>query len=143
MIKYILAVWILVTFTRCSYLSGKEKIRYLSNGGEKYWYRYHQDTLKPYSLGYCINKNGTFIRYFNPRGDRKMRIKDEYPPVHSKPIWKVINDTLIMFGKDYFYKIMFLNSDSIILKSINPGSDGYLKLHKDPDQNLKIIRGKY
>lgn len=128
---------ILVSVMGCSNLSHRKTIKFLSNDSVKYWYRYHQDTQMPYSIGYCINKNGTFTRYYNPGGNRKIRSIDELPPVHSRSVWRVINDSIIMFGEDEYNKILFLNADSIILKGIKPGPDVFLKLHRDEDQSTK------
>ena len=135
--KTILNFLILPLFISCATNTRERTEAKLTNNDLKYWYRYHSDTLKPYSLGYCIFKNGTFIRYYNPNHNKKNRIIND-SPAESKPIWKLINDSTIMFGKGNLYKIVFLNADSMVLSNLEfPSLDNYLRLHRDNDQNTK------
>lgn len=121
----------------CSINSRKEvMIVDLTNDSCKYWYRYYNDTLKPYALGFCLYKNRTFIRYSNPNYERTKRNLYN-SPILSKPIWEIINDTTIMFGEGDYYKIIILNSDSLILQSVKFKTNDYLKLHRDKDQYTK------
>ena len=132
--NFLLYTFLLLSLEGCSDSYHKEMVRALSNDSSKYWYRYYQDTLRPYSLGYRIFKDGTFIRYYNPGGNKKSRIIDDTPPVHSKPYWKLIDDSTIMFGEGDYNKIVFLNADSVILQGLKSNTDHYLKLHRDNDQ---------
>ena len=128
---YIYLFLLYLFFISCSD-SQNELRRDLTNNNFKYWYRYNKDSLKPYSLGYCFFSNGTFIRYYNPDYNKSIRRVNDMPPVYSNPIWKLINDTTIMIGDKNYFKIIFLNTDSVILKSSE--SNDYLKLHRDKDQ---------
>ena len=109
----------------------------LTNNSSKYWYRYNKDPLKPYSLGYCFYSTGTFVRYYNPNNDKHIRMINNMPPVYSDPVWRITKDSTIMIGKGNYFKIIFFNSDSIVLKSIR--FNDYLKLHRDMDQMTKPI----
>ncbi len=109
--------------------------RYLTNNNFKYWFRYYKDTARPYAIGFCVYKDGTYINYINPGWDRNKR-QINSNPVQSKPIWKFIDDTTMMFGEGEKYRIVVLNADSLILQDeILP--DRYLKLHRDNDQDTK------
>jgi hypothetical protein len=110
----------------------------LTNNNFKYWYRYYNDTLKPYALGFCFYKNGTFIEYENPNYDHSRRLIFK-SPILSKPNWKFINDTMMMFGEGDFYEIIALNGDSLILQSVKHKDSNYLKLHRDKDQLTKPL----
>ncbi|MDQ6755392.1 MAG: hypothetical protein M3004_00500 [Bacteroidota bacterium] len=108
-------------------------VRDLTNGNFKYWYRYSNDTSKPYAIGYCFYKNGTFIEYNNDAGSRLIF----HSPVLSKPYWKLINDTTMMFGEGDLYKIMFFNGEDLILRNLKIPTNDSLKLHRDRDQYTK------
>lgn len=126
-------IFFLFSFFSCDYKNERQKIIFeLTNNDYKYWFRYHSDTSKPYALGFCINKNGTYIRYENPDYDISKR-RLYLSPTLSKPIWKIINDSTIMFGEDQYYKILFLNQDSLVLQNLNANKE-YLKLFVDKDQ---------
>lgn len=111
-------------------------VRDLTNNNYKYWYRYHKDTAKPYSLGFCINRDGTYISYYKDNNDRETRVIYRSPML-PEPVWKIIDDSTIMFGKGDLYRILSFNQDSIILQS--KAFDGYLKLKKDADRQTKPI----
>jgi len=134
---YVFLLGLCCLFIACSQ-SRKKLISDLSNNDFKYWYRYNKDSLKPYALGYCFFSNGTFIRYYNPDYNKSIRKVNNMPPVYSKPIWKIIDDSTIMIGEKNYFKIIFLNADSVILKSSE--SSDYLKLHRDKDQVTKVIK---
>lgn len=132
--KYtILNILFVVFFLSCDTNTQREKMVFaLTNDSNKYWYRYHNDTSKPYALGFRFDKNGTYFRYENPNYDVTKR-KLFSSPTLSKPIWKIIDDSTLMFGEGIFYRILFLNHDSIVLQNLKVQSS-YLKLHRDNDQ---------
>ena len=119
---------------------------FLTGNNIKYWYSYYKDTLRPYGGGYCFNKNGTYLKYCNPDSPvsaRKLRAFCHYP-ADPKPIWKITDGKTFMFGENIFYKIITLNSDSIILQNI-AYPDNFVKLHKDSDQITapKVMKWDY
>lgn len=125
-----------IAFLGCN--SKREKmIKDLTGNDHKYWYRYNKDTLRPYPIGYCFFKNGTFIGYFNNDWNQNIRIVDKSPEL-SEPIWKIINDSTVMFGKGDTFRILNLNKDSIILRS-NYSDSTFLKLKRDRDQATKPL----
>lgn len=116
----------------CSQKKTDQMVKDLTDGNFKYWYRYNKDTLKPYTIGYCFYQNGTFVEY-NNIGNRLVF----QSPVLSKPYWKFINDTTMVFGEGDLYRIILLNSDDIILKNLNFETNDFLKLHIEKDQFTK------
>lgn len=93
------------------------------------------DTLKPYAMGYAFNIDGTYIRYCNPNYNFKLRaVCNENT---AKPIWKIIDDTTIMFGEGVLYKIIAINQDSMVLQHLKCPHDPFFKLHRDNDQTTK------
>lgn len=104
----------------------------------KYWIRYHKDPLKTYKQGFCINKDGYFIRYYYPRkSDGKIRaINDDPISFYTKPVWKILNDSTIMFGEGDSSRIILLDSNNLILQNLR-FKDSFLKLYREQDQNTK------
>src|SRR6266496_4730258 len=134
-LSIIIAIVVSVLAASCSH-ENREIKKYISNEDFKYWYRYHRDTSKPYAIGYCFKKDGTYIEYCNPNYNRKIRALCNDPNL-SKPIWKIINDSSIMFGEGILYKIIALNQDSMILQNLKFPNDSYIRLHRDKDQITK------
>jgi|GEM_PF-6414159 len=133
-------LYIIFLFCICSCKTKKKTLIHdLCNNNYKYWYRYNKDTLKPYSIGFCFYKNGTYVRYINtdaPVNKRKRLLDND--PVYPKPYWEFIDDTAILFDKVSVLKIIFFNQDSLILQDLTHPNRGYLKLHRENDQETKI-----
>ena len=91
--------------------------------------------MKRYALGFAFNKSGTFVDYYNPGYNYKVR-KILNSPNLSKEIWIFIDDTTMMFGKGNLFIIKEFNSDSLILQPVN-SSQNFLKLHVEKDQLTK------
>lgn len=124
----------------CSEPELNKLVHNLTGGNKKFWYRYNKDTSKHYGLGYCIINDTTFIRYYihNDSG-KNTRIILNSPPIFSKPIWKFVNDSVLMFGENEYYRIILINDNNLILQSVNDSANNFLKLHKEYDQSSPIL----
>ncbi len=136
-IKNIYILGVTLFFIGCS--GNQERIkRTLTNDNFKFWFRYHRNPERPYSLGYCFYSDGTFTRYFYPDSNKNIRIINESPSIFSEPIWKIVDDSTLMIGKDDFFKIIAITMDSVVLKG--KAEDDFLKLHVERNQITKPIR---
>ncbi|MFP5041644.1 hypothetical protein [Parasediminibacterium sp. JCM 36343] len=112
--------------TSCLQKKHEVIIQNLTNNEIKCWYHYYNDTSKPYFIGFCFSIDGTYKDY-----DRKKHIfLTEHTPLDPTPLWKLLNDSTLMFGDGFYYKIIYLNNDSIVLENVAiKGS--YIRLHRD------------
>ena len=135
-----ISVFIVSLNLSCSQSKLKSITYMLTNNGTKYWYRFNKDSLKHYGVGYCFHLNGTFIRYYNPKSDIRIRSILNNPPIYSKPVWKIVNDSILMLGENEYFKIIVINDNNLVLDSEGDSINNYLKLHKEDDQKITITQ---
>jgi hypothetical protein len=104
----------------------------------KYWRRYSNDFPTTYCGGFCFYSNGTYVKY-----ECKFRTSERYidnllaPEINR--IWKIVNDSTMMFGEGFLYKIIYLNNDTLILDNLKSDTGEYLTMTVDKDQVTKPI----
>ena len=123
----------------CNHSKLRNMERILTSNSHKYWFRYQNVPTKPYLIGYCFENGGTYDIYFWKKGE-KVRYKMDNS-IYIEPLWAVLNDSTIMIGKGYNFKIVHFTDDSIILKALPENVQrGYFKLFREYDQATKPVQ---
>lgn len=136
--KLLIISSILFVMTGCRRVSKTEQLKlYFTNDSCKYWITYFKNPNKPYSTGFYICKDGSYANFI--KSDSNERIF--YQPFNqSKPIWRLISDSLLEFGEGVNFQIISYSQDSFILKNLAyPAGSNILRLLKEKDQQTRII----
>lgn len=133
MVKYLVLVPIFVVILGCDFGRQDKFNTELTGDTLKYWRRYSNLLTTKYCGGFCFYSNGTYSGYQCEFKTGVRYVNELFP--EEKRIWKLVNDSVMVLGDGFLYKIVYFNNDSLILDNLQVnGTDEYLKLTVDKDQ---------
>jgi hypothetical protein len=124
-----------VFFTACANNSNKQGVyTVLSNDSDSvsYWRFYSVDTRsKKGGIGFY--QNGNFSQYVKENEDTAVLL---YAPF-VKTAWRIIDDSTIMLGEGFNFRVVYCSSDSIVIRDLKE-SEVYF-LAKEANQHLVLM----
>lgn len=124
---------ITLLFLGCQKNLKEQNVFFLTNNEAKYWRMIISDVPRDRGRGICFYKNGTFQGYDIDKKSRKRML----PAVHSdigfvENEWDFPNDSIMFFGRDVPYKILFFTKDSFGITAVS--FEKRVVFYKEKDQ---------